>query len=399
VRGAATPRPEDGVLLLSLAHDGRLTNPRALEILQDRLATSTDCFLFCPGWLADHAEARAAAARFCSHLDEALLPLRERIVPLRVIVHWPSKPFDTASIENGGGEAECRPQIRGGLGELARRRVGLLPQLLGSLCEAEVPLGPEEEIELDALVRQVRDGVSRDGSPIAALHALSFWLTKRRAGQVGDRLGRELLAPILEGLGPKAPRLHLIGHSFGAKLLTSTVLAGVRPESLVLLLAAFSAFAFAEEVPHMERPGTYRRVVSERLVAGPIVALRSDHDRALGTLYPASIGRDQVDRVAAAGGRHGRTRELVARSAMGVVGARGVGAPELELLNALKTGLPRCVVNIDGSRIVNRGDPLIGAHCDVYRDEIATLVLLAGGLLRGGPAGARPRPVLPFSGA
>jgi hypothetical protein len=39
------------------------------------------------------------------------------------------------------------------------------------------------------------------------------------------------------------------------------VLAGVRPESLVLLLATFSAFEFAEEVPHAERPGTDRQVV------------------------------------------------------------------------------------------------------------------------------------------
>lgn len=395
MRERATHRPDDGVLLLSLAHNGRVTNPGVLEMVQDRLATVTDCFLFCPGWIADHVEARDAVARFFSRLGGALLPLRERIVPLRVAVYWPSRLFETSSFENGGAEAECRPEILGSLGELARHRVDVLSHLLGSLCEAEVPLGPEEEIELDALVRQVRDDARRGGAPASSLHALSFWLMKRRAGQVGDRLGRELLAPTLESLGPKAPRLHLIGHSFGAKLLASAVLAGVRPESLVLLLAAFSAFAFAEEVPHMERPGVYRRVVSEKLVAGPIVALRSEHDRVLGTLYPAAIRGDQVDCAAAAVGRHGRTRDLVARSAMGAVGARGVGAPELDLLEALKTGLPRCVVNIDGSRVVNRVDPLIGAHCDIYHDQIATLVLLAGGLLKGAPTGARSRPLTP----
>ena len=392
----ATRRPDDGVLLLSLAHDGRLTNAHALEILQNRLATVTDCFLFSPGWLADHVEARDAAARFFSHLDAALLPLRNRVVPLRVAVHWPSKPFEASLVENGGAAPECWPEILGSLGELARHRVDVLPHLLSSLCEPEVPLGPEEEIELDALVRQIRAGVRRGGTPVSALHALSFWLMKRRAGQVGDRLGRELVAPMFGALGPKAPRLHLIGHSFGAKLLASAVLAGVQPESLVLILAAFSAFAFAEEVPHMERPGAYRRVVSDELVAGPIVALRSDYDRALGTLYPAAILGDQVDRAAAAGGRHGRTRELVARNAMGAVGARGVGAPVLDLLDALKTGLPRCVVNIDGSRVVNRMDPLIGAHRDIYHEEIATLVLLAGGLLKGGLTSARPRPLTPW---
>jgi hypothetical protein len=389
-------RPDDGVLLLSLAHDGRLTNPGALEMLHDRLATATDCFLFCPGWIADHLEARDAAARFFSRLDGALLPLRNRIVPVRVAVHWPSKLFETSVGEIGFAGDERRPGILGSLGEQARLRINVLLRLLGSLCAAEVPLGPEEEIEMDALVRQVRDGAHRTGSAMSSLQALSFWLMKRRAGQVGDRLGRELLASMLEGLGPKAPRLHLIGHSFGAKLLASAVLAGVRPESLVLLLAALFAFAFAEEVPHMERPGAYRRVVAEKLVAGPIVVLRSDHDRVLGTLYPAAIQGDRVDRAAAAGGRHGRTRELVAQNAMGAVGARGVGALEFDLLDALKTGLPRCVVNVDGSRVVNRADPFIGAHCDVYHDEIAMLVLLGAGLLQGGPAGTRPRPVTPW---
>ena len=43
--------------------------------------------------------------------------------------------------------------------------------------------------------------------------------------------------------------------------------------------------------------------------------------------------------------------------AMGAVGARGVGALEFDLLDALKTGLPRCVANVEGSRVVNRVDP------------------------------------------
>src|SRR5437879_2973602 len=139
---------------------------------------------------------------------------------------------------------------------------------------------------------------------------------KRRAGQVGERLGRELLAPLVLNLGDKAPRLHLIGHSFGSKLLASSVLGGRRPQSLVLLLAAFSAFAFAEEVPTTKRPGFYQRVVADQLVAGPIVALRSDHDRALGTLYPAMTWGGQVDRTVPDPGRLRHVRAAIARSAM-----------------------------------------------------------------------------------
>jgi hypothetical protein len=67
--------------------------------------------------------------------------------------------------------------------------------------------------------------------------------------------------------------------------------------------------------------------VAERLVTGPIVALRSDHDRVLGTLYPAATWGEPRERAATTGGRHGRTHELVVRSAMGAVKHRGVRAP------------------------------------------------------------------------
>jgi hypothetical protein len=388
---------DPGALLLSLTRDGRLVNPRALDTLDEQLPTATDCFLFSHGWLVDPAEARAGAARFFSHVDSALRPLGDRVVPLRVAVHWPSKPFAEPERGSRAAKDEVSPELLGSLRELARTRPELIETLIAPLCEAEVPLGPEEEIELDGLLGRVREGALRGGSTLSPIYALSFWLMKRRAGQVGERLAREVLAPALTALGAKAPRLHLIGHSFGAKLLASAVLGGLRPESLVLLQAAFSAFAFAEEVPSMKRPGFYHRVLAEGLVAGPIVALRSDHDRALGTLYPAVTWGSQVDRAARNAGRLGQVREVVARSAMGAVGVRGVGAPELDLVDVQKTGVPRRVVNIDGSRVVTKNEWLIGAHCDIYHDEIARLVLLAAGLLTGGPTGLRPRPVSPFA--
>lgn len=47
------------------------------------------------------------------------------------------------------------------------------------------------------------------------------------------------------------------------------------------------------------------------------------------------------------------------------------------------TSLPRCGVNMTDRWWVTRADPFIDAHGDIYQDEIATLVLLAGGLLQG----------------
>src|SRR5205814_2633056 len=122
-----------------------------------------------------------------------------------------------------------------------------LTRLLLDLAATEIPRSPEEELELDALQHRLRaTGPCR--SRLAPLfQALSFWVMKRRAGDVGERFGRERWAPFWDGLPCGRARLHLIGHSFGAKLLASMVLGGARPASLTLLLGAFSAFAFARE--------------------------------------------------------------------------------------------------------------------------------------------------------
>ena len=72
------------------------------------------------------------------------------------------------------------------------------------------------------------------------------------------------------------------------------------------------------------------------------------------------------------------------------MGARGVGAPTLELREALRIGLPtRPIVNVDGSRVVRASEWLLGAHRDIDHLEITTLIGMAAGLLR---VGAPPMP-------
>ncbi|MBI3105315.1 MAG: hypothetical protein HYY95_07050, partial [Candidatus Rokubacteria bacterium] len=238
------------MILIPLTRDGRPAQPRGLDALEGRLPAASDCFLFCHGWLCDEAEARADAERFFAHLDGALRPLGDRVAALRVAVHWPSKSFAEPEAGARNPAEALRPELLRGLGDLARSQPGLLGRLVAGLIETEVPLGPEEELELDALLRRIRDGAravgawrdgaapdgatrgdsGRGGALLSPLHALSFWLMKRRAGQVGERLGRELVAPLFAALGDKAPRLHLIGHSFGAKLLASAVMGGLGPQ-------------------------------------------------------------------------------------------------------------------------------------------------------------------------
>jgi esterase/lipase superfamily enzyme len=263
-----------------------------------------------------------------------------------------------------------------------------MSRLLLTIAEAEAPRSPEDEVELDGLLRMLRGTEGRSATRLSPAHALSFWLMKRRAGEVGERPGREHLAPLFAGLGDRVPRLHLIGHSFGAKLVASAVLGGLRPQSLTLLQAAFSAFAFAAEVPDTHRPGFYHRLVTEPRVTGTIAVLYSAHDRALTTLYPMVTGSAEIDR------RRGArsSREVVARSALGAVGARAVEASEVESLEVQRIGLPRRpLVNVDGARAVRASEWLVGAHRDIHHPEIANLIAMAAGLRQGGTDRDHPR--------
>ena len=108
-------------------------------------------------------------------------------------------------------------------------------------------------------------------------------------------------------------------------------------------------------------------------------------------------GGNQVDRAVPNPGRLAHVREVVARSAMGAVGALGVGAAEMKLVAVQTTGLPHGVITVDGSSVVTRDEGLIGAHRDIYHDEIARLVLLAAGRLTGGPTGLRTQRLSPRS--
>jgi len=399
--------PQD-IVFLSLRRDGRLVDEGVLELLARGLAPATDCFVFCHGWLYDEAEARAEAWRFFALLDQALAPVRDDVVPLSVALHWPSKPFGdpepTRAERRGAGlwpelERHVERTVRSGGDRAAVTR------LLCDLHGAEVPQSAEDQAELEALDRRLH-AAERDRGllPISPLHALSFWVMKRRAGDVGERIAREHLAALWRPR-PGAPRVHLVGHSFGAKLVTSMVLGGVTPASLTLLLGAFSAFAFAAEIPGLDRPGFYHRVLAERCVSGPIVVLHSEHDTALATLYRAIAGSGEVGRGPRLApnskrGAAARQVEVVLKSALGAVGARGVAAPGFDLLEAQRSGLPdHPIVNIDGARIVCEKDSRVGAHRDIYHLEVARLVVLAAGLLAGGPDGLRPRPVSPLRAA
>ncbi|MFE3035657.1 serine-threonine protein kinase [Streptomyces canus] len=206
----------------------------------------------------------------------------------------------------------------------------------------------------------------------------TYYAMKRRAGTVGERgLGR-----VVGQLAQAAPgvRVHLVGHSFGARLVSFALRGlpqGVRTvKSVTLLQGAFSHYAFATRLPHDARAGGVLQGQQNR-VDGPLVCCYSSHDSALGTLYPLA-SRMAGDAQGVAAFDIGRT--LGAKwGAMGHDGVQAVpGTASLKLADAL-TKLPvKGCVNVDAAAVVRRGGPPAGAHSDICHRELARLVLAAG---------------------
>ncbi|MEU2265974.1 serine-threonine protein kinase [Streptomyces olindensis] len=211
------------------------------------------------------------------------------------------------------------------------------------------------------------------------LRQATYYAMKRRAGTVGERgLGR-----VVGQLATAAPdvRVHLVGHSFGARLVSFALRGlpeGVRTvKSVTLLQGAFSHYAFATRLPHDARAGGVLQGQQNR-VDGPLVCCHSRHDTALGTMYPLA-SRMAGDSRSVAGLDLGRA--LGAKwGALGYDGVQAVpGTRAYTLAQALEAKLPASgCVNVDAAAVVRRGGPPAGAHSDILHEELARLVLAAG---------------------
>ncbi|MFJ7780284.1 serine-threonine protein kinase [Streptomyces yangpuensis] len=205
------------------------------------------------------------------------------------------------------------------------------------------------------------------------LRQAAYYKMKKRAGVVGERG----LGPVLAELaaGRPALRFHLIGHSFGARVVSFSLRAvpdGARyVRSVTLLQGAFSHYAFADRLPHDKGRGGALRGL-HRKVDGPVVACHSPHDSALRVFYPLASRM--------AGDSAGLLGFDERWGAIGHDGVRAVpGAPRLSLDTALHQGLPAAgCVSVDAGSVVRRGGAPSGAHSDICHEELARVVVSAG---------------------
>ncbi|MET9851978.1 serine-threonine protein kinase [Streptomyces sp. NPDC006450] len=205
------------------------------------------------------------------------------------------------------------------------------------------------------------------------LRQATYYQMKARAGVVGEHG----LGPLLAELAGRRPalRVHLIGHSFGGRVVSFSLRAlpsGARNvKSLTVLQGAFSHYAFADSLPHDGGRGGALRGLQGR-VDGPLTACHSPYDSSLKVFYPLASRM--------AGDSAGLLGFDERWGAIGHDGVRGVpGAPRLTLDAALRGGLPAAgCVSVDAGSVVRRGGAPSGAHSDICHEELARLVVVAG---------------------
>ena len=199
---------------------------------------------------------------------------------------------------------------------------------------------------------------------------VTYYQMKERAGRVGARG----LSPVLCRASQAGPgiRVHLVGHSFGGRLVTAAAagLGGCAPpfaaSSMTLLQAAFSHNGFAKDY-EPGKDGSFRAVVTEGRVSGPILITHTRRDRAVGWAY-AVASRLARQNGAALGD---------ANDPFGGIGSNGAQhTPEATAGLALLAPGER--YQLAAGRLHNlKGDQFISGHSDVASDATAYAVLSA----------------------
>jgi hypothetical protein len=211
-----------------------------------------------------------------------------------------------------------------------------------------------------------------------ALRALSYWQMKNRAGVVGANGLGPLIGRIAANDDFPTPRIHLVGHSFGARVV-SFALAGLPPgdpstvKSVTLLEGAFSRFAFADVLPFDSTSTSGALAGKLARVDGPVTVCFSSHDTALSVSYPLASLASGDDGASA-------SDPLFRWRAIGSLGA--YDAPTL-FVDRVGTSYPfaaGAILNVDSSAVIKTGPPPSGAHSDIFHPELAWIVASAARL-------------------
>ncbi|MFI5956234.1 hypothetical protein [Cryptosporangium sp. NPDC051539] len=407
-----------GLSLVELKKNGSFADAAAARSVVAVLAADapTDVIVLVHGWNNDMDQARSLYRRLIGCLESVERGAGSAPGDPRVVgVLWPSIQWADESQVAGGGAGVASPadELRRAIvarvedAALAQKLAALVPQLDGSaaaraeyLRGLRTLLSPESgdpDVVPPTLVTGSADTVFERASALVGggegragggaangaaagggagpgggaaglnlggfvrrgrslLNTFSYFQMRARSGDAGSVGVAGLLAD-LAGEIPGA-RLHLVGHSFGARAATAAASAATVPiASLTLLQAAFSHYALAENWKDGQ-DGIFHRVPSR--LTGPLIVTHTRKDRAVGLAY-ALISRIAGQVAVGVGDRD---------DPYGGLGSNGaLKTPSASFSDLLAPGgtysfLPKHVHNL-------KGDPFISGHGAIDNDAVA----------------------------
>lgn len=387
---SAAPRPTAGsraapqlhgfpYATVQLDRNGAPVDPAELRRAMSELSAlaPSDVLVLVHGWNATRTSAEARYGRYLGHartlIDGRLAQdLRGRQFAVIGLV-WPSipeslqSPTDARADDVRVAAQEAFPHDA----ELLRAvRAGQVPdrehveQLIDRVTESEI-FAQEPDLPGREPGRASLRGEALDLGTLwrDIVVWASYYEMRERAGRIGEGGGRGLVRDIQKA-APSA-KVHLLGHSFGARLAASVARGpnGDPPltlASLHLIQGAFSHFGFgAATGPAPE--GYFRPVLTNRVVTGPILVTHTGNDLALSILYTL------------ASTFAGHTWDAMERpnpfGAIGVTGALNAGAQSV----VLKADDP---LTFRKGQIYNlQSDAVIPNHGDVEQLDVVRAVL------------------------
>jgi hypothetical protein len=202
-----------------------------------------------------------------------------------------------------------------------------------------------------------------------ALNMITYYKMKARAGTVG----RNGLAPVLREVKEEKPaiKIHLVGHSFGGRLVAATALGEsgatdpLPVDSMTLLQAAFSHNGLARDWDGTN-DGYFRDVYDGNRISGPTLVTYTANDTANRVAYP--LASRLARQVAAAFGD--------ADDKYGAIGANGAQhTPEAVAKSLLSRDSS---YDFEAGVVYNlEGSDYIESHGDVAGREIANAIVAA----------------------
>lgn len=209
---------------------------------------------------------------------------------------------------------------------------------------------------------------------LSVLRQFSFWKMKQRARTFGESGAATLLRTLQNDTADRWVRFHLMGHSFGCIVMSATIAGANGDEPLprpvdtaYLVQGALSYWAYCSDIPVAPgKQGYFHAIARDAKVAGPLLTTQSEHDTAVGKLYPLAAGlKQQVTFAPDDPPKYG---------ALGTFGVRGPGVTvenlEMKPLTGAYDFAPGTVYNLESSGVINEGDGPSGAHNDIGKPEV-----------------------------